>query len=49
MGLEAYFYLRPVHHPGVHGAGRALYESWTSPAAVLLTVPMAMVGVLVRP
>ncbi|MEW6659583.1 MAG: multidrug efflux RND transporter permease subunit [Thermodesulfobacteriota bacterium] len=24
----------------------ALYESWTSPAAVMLTVPMAMVGVL---
>ena len=25
----------------------ALYESWTSPAAVILAVPMALVGVLV--
>ena len=24
----------------------ALYESWTSPAAVILVVPMALVGVL---
>jgi HAE1 family hydrophobic/amphiphilic exporter-1 len=45
VGLQAYFiYLLSITL--VFMVLAALYESWTSPAAVIVTVPMAMVGVL---
>ena len=45
MGLVAYF-IYALSITLVFMVLAALYESWTSPAAVMLTVPMAMVGVL---
>ena len=39
-------HLRALHHPGLPGAGRALRELDVIPAAVILVVPMALVGVL---
>jgi HAE1 family hydrophobic/amphiphilic exporter-1 len=45
VGYQAYFiYLLSITL--VFLVLAALYESWTSPAAVIITVPMAMVGVL---
>ncbi|MFZ5450725.1 MAG: efflux RND transporter permease subunit [Thermodesulfobacteriota bacterium] len=45
VGLQAYF-IYALSITLVFLVLAALYESWTSPAAVMLTVPMAMVGVL---
>ena len=45
VGLQAYF-IYALSITLVFMVLAALYESWTSPAAVMLTVPMAMVGVL---
>ncbi len=45
MGLQAYF-IYALSITLVFMVLAALYESWTSPAAVMLSVPMAMVGVL---
>jgi len=45
VGLQAYF-IYALSITLVFMVLAALYESWTSPAAVILTVPMAMVGVL---
>jgi HAE1 family hydrophobic/amphiphilic exporter-1 len=45
VGLQAYFiYLLSIVL--VYLVLAALYESWTSPAAVIVTVPLALVGVL---
>ena len=45
IGLQAYF-IYALSITLVFMVLAALYESWTSPAAVILVVPMAMVGVL---
>jgi hydrophobic/amphiphilic exporter-1 (mainly G- bacteria), HAE1 family len=45
LGLQAYF-IYALSITLVFMVLAALYESWTSPAAVILVVPMAMVGVL---
>jgi len=45
VGLQAYL-IYALSITLVFMVLAALYESWTSPAAVILTVPMAMVGVL---
>jgi HAE1 family hydrophobic/amphiphilic exporter-1 len=45
VGLQAYF-IYVLSITLVFMVLAALYESWTSPLAVILTVPMAMVGVL---
>jgi HAE1 family hydrophobic/amphiphilic exporter-1 len=46
IGYQAYF-IYALAVTLVFMVLAALYESWTSPAAVILVVPMAMVGVLV--
>jgi HAE1 family hydrophobic/amphiphilic exporter-1 len=46
IGYQAYF-IYALAVTLVFMVLAALYESWTSPAAVVLVVPMAMVGVLV--
>lgn len=43
--LPGLLYIRPIYFPGIHGVGRFVREL-TSPAAVILVVPMALVGVL---
>jgi HAE1 family hydrophobic/amphiphilic exporter-1 len=45
IGLQAYF-IYALSITLVFMVLAALYESWTSPAAVILVVPLAMVGVL---
>jgi HAE1 family hydrophobic/amphiphilic exporter-1 len=45
VGLQAYF-IYALSITLVFMVLAALYESWTSPLAVIITVPMAMVGVL---
>ena len=45
IGLQPYF-IYALSITLVFMVLAALYESWTSPAAVILVVPMAMVGVL---
>ncbi len=45
MGAQAYF-IYALSLTLVFMVLAALYESWTSPAAVILVVPMALVGVL---
>jgi HAE1 family hydrophobic/amphiphilic exporter-1 len=45
VGLQAYF-VYALAITLVYLVLAALYESWTSPAAVIFTVPMALVGVL---
>lgn len=45
VGYQAYF-IYALSITLVFLVLAALYESWTSPAAVILTVPMAIVGVL---
>jgi HAE1 family hydrophobic/amphiphilic exporter-1 len=45
VGLQAYF-IYALSITLVFMVLAALYESWTSPLAVIVTVPMAMVGVL---
>ena len=45
MGYQAYF-IYALSVTLVFMVLAALYESWTSPAAVILVVPMALVGVL---
>ncbi|OPY58887.1 MAG: Toluene efflux pump membrane transporter TtgB [Syntrophorhabdaceae bacterium PtaU1.Bin034] len=46
VGYQAYF-IYALSVTLVFMVLAALYESWTSPAAVILVVPMALVGVLV--
>jgi HAE1 family hydrophobic/amphiphilic exporter-1 len=46
IGYQAYF-IYALSVTLVFMVLAALYESWTSPAAVILAVPMALVGVLV--
>jgi HAE1 family hydrophobic/amphiphilic exporter-1 len=46
IGYQAYF-IYALSITLVFMVLAALYESWTSPAAVILAVPMALVGVLV--
>jgi HAE1 family hydrophobic/amphiphilic exporter-1 len=46
VGYQAYF-IYALSVTLVFMVLAALYESWTSPAAVILAVPMALVGVLV--
>ncbi len=46
MGAQAYF-IYALSITLVFMVLAALYESWTSPAAVILVVPLALVGVLV--
>jgi HAE1 family hydrophobic/amphiphilic exporter-1 len=46
VGYQAYF-IYAISVTLVFMVLAALYESWTSPAAVILAVPMALVGVLV--
>ena len=45
VGYQAYF-IYALSITLVFMVLAALYESWTSPAAVILAVPMALVGVL---
>ena len=47
VGYQAYF-IYALSITLVFMVLAALYESWTSPAAVILAVPMALVGVLAR-
>jgi HAE1 family hydrophobic/amphiphilic exporter-1 len=46
VGYQAYF-IHAISITLVFMVLAALYESWTSPAAVILAVPMALVGVLI--
>ena len=45
VGYQAYF-IYALSFFLVYMVLAALYESWTSPAAVILVVPMALVGIL---